>query len=554
MKKIIIPILKMLLLAPALVFAHGEEAAEKPQATTKNYFTVAAVSDVFELVLRYKHIEPGKSTGLTVFLSDFETNSAVDSAEIFVASSDDPNLKFTVSRTEKGQYDVDATFPEKKKYSLIFTIKAGDKNDLILIAPVEVGKELPVARDEKDEVQKSSMQWWWFLIAFGGGCLFVYFFLKGRIKKLTSAGKIAIIISVTLLTIPLNINNKAYAHNEPSFASKGGMSDEFEIGKESQFLFNVLTAKPIFSDYTSELQLNGVVKPATNGYAQIVSPHNGKIISLNVSIGQHVSKGQTLATIEQTQSSAEQISLGTNKANAIGEYESAKKEYDRLQTLKDIVSQKDLQNAEIRYNNATSNKKSYEQLSGNLSLTYALHSPIDGVVDNFNLTIGQQVEQSETLMNVYNTKTLNVEVTLFASDVTKISKNAVFNIQSANENANTAAAKMIAINQSFNPINQSSTLVLQIENNSDFLPGQAVHIHMLKKSSTPVMVIPGSAISYVNGKSAVFVHHDPEVFKIVYVETGNQNINGTEILKGLIEDDRVIVNGTYEVKSIYQNQ
>lgn len=554
MKKIIKTIIKMLVLTPAFVFAHGDEAAEKPQATTKNYFTVSESSDVFELVLRYKHIEPGKSTGLTIFLSDFETNAAVDSAEISVASSDDSNLKFKVSRKEKGQYDVDANFPEKKNYSLVFTIQKGDKNDLILISPVEVGKELPAAVDEKDEAQKSSLQWWWLPVAFGGGCLLVYFFLNGKIKKLSREGKIAVIISVSLLSVPLNIYNKAFAHNEPSFAAKGGMSDEIEIGKESQFLFNVLTANPTYSDYSSQLQLNGVVKPSTNGYAQIVSPHNGKIVALNVSIGQRVSKGQTLATIEQTQSSAEQISLGTNKANAAAEYESAKKEYDRLQTLKDIVSQKDLQNAEIRYNNAVANKKSYEQLSGNLSLTYALHSPIDGVVDNFNLTVGQQVEQTETLMNVYNTKTLNVEATLFASDVKKISGNAVFSVMSSDENANTASAKMIAVNQSFNPINQSSTLVLKIENNTTFLPGQAVHIHMMKKSPAPVMVIPGSAISYVNGKPAVFVHHQPEEFKIIYVETGNQNISGTEILKGLTEDDRVIVNGTYEVKSIFQNQ
>lgn len=554
MKKTIRTIIKMFVFVPAFVFAHGDEAAEKSNVAEKNYFSVTANSDVFELVLRYKHIEAGKATGLMVFLSDFETNSAIDSAEISVSSSDDPNLKFAVSRTDKGLYDVDASFPEKKKYSLIFTIKAGDKNDLILISPVEVGKELPAVHNENEVVQNSSLQWWWLFVAFVVGCLVVYIFLNGRIKRLSREGKITVIILFSIVSVPANFYNLVYAHDEPIVASKGGMSDEIEIGKESQFLFNVLTAKPIFSDFTSQLQLNGVVKPATNGYAQIVSPHNGKIVSLSVSIGQHVSKGQTLATIEQTQSSAEQISLSTEKSNANAEYESSKKEYDRLQTLKDIVSQKDLQNAEIRYNNAVTNKKSFEQLSGNLSLSYALHSPIDGVVNNFNLTVGQQVEQSESLMNVYNTKTLNVEVTLFASDVKRISDNAVFSIMSSDEGAISVPAKMIAFNQSFNPINQSSTLVLKIENNSTFLPGQAVHVHMIKKSLAPVMIIPGAAISYVNGKPAVFVHHEPEVFKIMYVGTGSENANGTEILRGLTEDDRVVVNGTYEVKSIYQNQ
>ncbi len=539
---------------PTFSFAHGEPE-QKNSAGAKNYFTLSKSTDQFELVLRYKEIAPGKSTGLTVFLSDYLTNKAIDSAKISVSSPDDANLKFEITQTDKGQYDVDATFPQQKRYALTFTISAGGKNDLILISPVEVGKKLAIPEEAVGSNQYAVGSWWSLLFAFGIGLLLMYFLMKSRMNKTSRAQKV---VTVFLLTacclLPTDFTEQAWAHGDPTFSGGGGAKDEFEVGKETQFLFTVLTAKPTYSDYSTQLQLNGVVKPATNGYAQIVSPQNGTIESLNVSIGQQVSKGQILAVIEQTQSSAEQVSLATERANANAEYEAAKKEYDRLQSLKDIVSQKDLQNAEIRYNNAVQNKQVYAKLSGNFSLRYEVRSPLNGTLDNFNLATGQQVEQGETMMNVYNTSVVNVEATVFADDVSKIAGDQLFSVF-LNDQSPSIPAKMISLNNSFNPINQSATLVLQVNNSENILlPGQAVHILVLKKASKPQMVVSGSAIAYMNGKPAVFVHHVPEEFKIIYVQIGAANASGTEIMSGLTDDDRVVVSGTYEVKSIFQNQ
>lgn len=546
--------INILLLLPFVAVAHGDEKQEQSKVTTKDYFTINASSDEFELVLRYKQVEAGKSTGLTVFLSDFETNSAIDTAEITVTSSEDSSIKFTVSKTEKGQYDIDGTFPKNQNYSLVFNIKSGSKSDLMLITPIEVGKKLPLLNIGKSETSTSDFKWWWIFLAFAIGCIVVYFIMQRKLNKLSLRGKVNLFLFILLMSVPFNTNNKVYAHNEPSFESKGGQSDEIEIGKESQFLFNVLTEKLIFSDYSSELTLNGIIKPSTNGHAEIVSPQNGMITKLTISIGQHVSKGQLLAEIIQVQSTADQLTLSSNKSNSIAEYESAKKDFDRLQSLKDYVAQKELQNAEIRYKNALSNKNLYEQLNSNLSVKYSLRSPIDGIIDNFNLTVGQQVEQGEVLMNVYDNKTLNVEVTVYSSDISKISNAAIFSIHNIDGNRSNVIAKMISLNKSFNPTNQSSTLILQIEKNIDFLPGQAVNINMMTKAKSAKMIVPNSAISIINGKSAVFVHHEPEVFKIIYLELGLQNSEGTEIKSGLNGDERLVVGGTYTVKSIYQNQ
>ena len=98
-------------------------------------------------------------------------------------------------------------------------------------------------------------------------------------------------------------------------------------------------------------------------------------------------------------------------------------------------------------------------------------------------------------MNVYDNKTLNVEATVYATDISKISNDALFSIQTIDGNRSNVIAKMISLNKSINQTNQSSTLILQIEKNTDFLPGQAVKINMMIKSNSAKIIVPN-----INGR------------------------------------------------------
>ena len=57
------------------------------------------------------------------------------------------------------------------------------------------------------------------------------------------------------------------------------------------------------------------------------------------------------------------------------------------------------------------------------------------------------------------------------------------------------------------------------------------------------------------GKPVIFVHTEPETFKIRYVQPGAANGEQTVVLGGEVnENDRVVTVGTYQLKSIYLNQ
>ena len=58
-------------------------------------------------------------------------------------------------------------------------------------------------------------------------------------------------------------------------------SDSFNVPKETQYLFNILTTTLKEEDFLGTNDFLGTIIPSTNGMAVIQSPQTGKIISQN---------------------------------------------------------------------------------------------------------------------------------------------------------------------------------------------------------------------------------------------------------------------------------
>jgi hypothetical protein len=143
MKNLLLLLLALLLATGAR--AHGGEDhgdAAGPVATT---FSVAALSETFELLLRFEPLTKGKDADMRLFVSDYATNAPIKGAKLTVTCPEAAELKFAVTEKSAGVYLVEGVFPANKKYSLAVNIVAGDKADLMLLAGLEVGKLLPVA-------------------------------------------------------------------------------------------------------------------------------------------------------------------------------------------------------------------------------------------------------------------------------------------------------------------------------------------------------------------------------------------------------------------------
>jgi cobalt-zinc-cadmium efflux system membrane fusion protein len=559
MKKLISFILAITVLNTVVLAHGGEDHGDTKQKTIvpKNYFVSVANSDKYELLLKYQPIEAGEKTVMQLFVSAFSTNKPIDNAAIQLSSFDDTTLKFSVKPSGEGIYLISGIFPSNTVYSFNVSINSEIGPDLMELKGIEVGKQLPVSVENKTP-DKEKTFFTNRIVLFVGGFLLalLLMLLIGKLKN-KKANVTFLIIILLLGTTPLP-TQKLQAHGGEDHGgnsgknSGGNLSTAFEVPKETQFLFSIFTEEIEVSDFAAGTKLFGTVIPSSSGQALVTTPQNGRIVSLNVNVGQQVKQGQQLAVIEQNIDAAAQVNLLAEKNNIEAEFEAAKKEYDRLKTIQDIASKKEFSEAEARYQKADGNKKLFSSSGGR---TVALKSPIDGIVGNFTFSLGSTLNANETVFTLTNLAKVYVEAQVFDKDAEKVNAGVKYSVQCTNDDHKTAEVKLLALAQSINPTNQSQRVLFEMENKGEvFKIGEFVNITVFASIAQRLIAVPNSAISELNGKPVVFVKDGAEQYSLNYVSLGENNGSYTVITKGIEEGERIVSNGAYQMKMIYLNQ
>ena len=554
--------LVLLLLMPFSLFAHdGEDHGNVKKGIAKSaaYFSSEAVSDVYELMIKYQPLLPGKQVTLKLFISDFNSNAPVDSAVLQITVADNHNIKLEVSRIDKGIYEVKGIFPEKKLYNLTVNINSSLGPDLILLKDITVGKELPKADNAPEHIDTHWYQRNWFFGVIG---LLIGLLLMFFIKKRTNS-KMEVSIIILLCLLPTATYNTVSAHggedHEAGGKTGGSLSSSFIVEKETQFLFSIRTKKVQTGDFNQSTQVLGTVIPSPQGKAVIQAPQTGKIISLKVTVGQKVSAGQVLAVIEQQVDAGTQINILSQKNMVDAEYNASKAQYERLKVIEDIAAKKDVTEAKARYEAATKNKQLFNsnagRSTGNTKMI-TLTAPISGVVGTFNYSIGAVVNAGETLFDITNLEKVLVETQVFANDAAQLQKADIITTSSNSQNDKiTYRLKLVSTAQSVNGTNQSQKVIFEMVNpESQFKIGENINVNIFSKNVSSQVVVSNEAIAEINGKPAVFIKDKAEQYSISYISKGASNDKYTVINKGVEEGERVVTGSVYQIKTIYLNQ
>ena len=558
----------LLLFAPLLVKAHdGEDHgdAKTVNAKTATYFSSEATSDLYELLVKYQPLNPGKEAVIKLYASNFASNVPIDSASLQISVSGNPNIKLTVKRLDKGIYEVKGIFPEKKLYNLTVNINSVLGPDLLLISNINVGKELPV--DAPTDLHSShwySSNWFFGIVGLAAGLVIMFLAMKRTNRK------VAATVIIFIFLLPSAVYNSAIAHggedHETGGKAGGTMSNTFTVEKESQFLFSIVTQKIVSGNFNQSSQSLGTVVASPQGNAVIQSPQTGKLISIKVNPGQNVAAGQIVATVEQTIDAGTQSSIIAQnsdwraKRNEVeAQYEAAKIQYNRLKSIEDIAAKKDVTEAKARLQQAEKNRALYQNIplqKVQAAKYFNLTSPISGVVGNYNYAVGSFINSGETLLQVTNLNKVFVEAQLFANDAAQIKTVEKITAFSNVLNDSTSySLKLISTAQSVNGENQSQKVIFEIVNpSSKFKIGENISINIFSKTGSKLIVIPSNAVAEINGKPAVFIKDKAEQYSISFISKGSSNEKFTTILKGLEEGERVVTGNVYQMKSIYLNQ
>ena len=545
----------LLLLLPAITTAHGgdEHGAEKKTAAT-TYFSSEALSDKYEVLVKYSELEAGKESSFQLFLSNAATNRAIDSATITVKVLNQPNLSLALVKVDSGVYQVKGTFPANQPYDLQVSINSPLGPDLLQVPRIDVGKKL-----EAPMVEEHS-HWYdnpilWAVAGLLLGLLVMYLVMRTRYRK------VAATVIILALLVPTAALNPSLAHEGEEHgggAKSGGLSSSFTVEKESQFLFAILTEKAgVGSGFYQTTELTGTVTASPQGLAVIQAPQTGKIVSLRVSPGQAVSKGQTLAVVEQQVEAATQLDIISQRNTLNAEAQAAKAQYERLQSIADIAAKREVTEAKARYEAAAQNLRLFNaNVGGNGGNTkmVSLTSPISGVVGTFNYAIGAVVSAGQTLFEITNLNRVYVETQVYAADMTGEIKTGRYEVFAGNDTAR-YALRMLSTAQAVNTENQAQRVVFEIVDPAGrFKIGENVRVLQYGSNRIGGLVIPTNAITDVGGKPAVFIKDKAEQYSISFIQKGEGNALYTAVNSGAEAGERIVTGNVYQMKMIYLNQ
>ncbi|WP_289712682.1 efflux RND transporter periplasmic adaptor subunit [uncultured Muribaculum sp.] len=266
----------------------------------------------------------------------------------------------------------------------------------------------------------------------------------------------------------------------------------------------------------------------------------GTIKRVNVKVGDKVTKGQMLATLDAT-------SLQQAYSIALASEEQANDAYNRMKILHD---QKAL--AEIRWVEVKSTVKQARAATDIARKALAdanLIAPYSGVVSAKLADNGQTVAPFEPVVNIMTIKRPKASVSIPENAVTSIS---VGDKGIVTCGGKTYPSSVCEKGVSANPLTRSYTVKLTIDENTptdSLLPGMIcqVDIKSSKADTTHVIELPLSAVLLSNNnKNFVWLSKD-SIAQQRFITIGNMTDNGVIVTSGLEHGDYVIVSGQQKV-------
>lgn len=317
-------------------------------------------------------------------------------------------------------------------------------------------------------------------------------------------------------------------------------------------------------DIAHKIMLTGQIDVPPQGMASVSAPSGGYVRVSRFMPGNYVSKGQTLATLENP----ELVQLQQDYLLAKSNLQYAQQDYTRQKDLNenkassDKVTQKaynESQNQNILMKGMAQKLTAMGINTGSLNAnnirrTFAVISPISGYISTVNVNIGQYVSPMDKMFDIVNTGDLHLALKVFEKDLSKIKVGQkVFAFTNQNPTKK-YEARVFIIGKDFSADRSVLIHCHFVDNSLQLLPGTFMNAEM-EADSQEGIVIPDDAIVTWEEKQYIFEEVKPKTYKMFPVEIGNAENGFTELLNFKEENrsKKFVTKGAYQLLMALKN-
>ena len=313
------------------------------------------------------------------------------------------------------------------------------------------------------------------------------------------------------------------------------------------------------------IQVPGTVTPAPDYYAEVSAPLSGRIASMAVHEGEPVERGQVVAELE----SLELANLVSSYREEEAERRFAQLQVERYEPLVDSrispASVLEAARAELARATARSDAALIRLRSlgvGDQDLArwrasdvdrplLALRSPIDGVVGEHLIELGQPVMAYERMMSVVNTERVLVQAFLTPDDASWIRAGDSARVALPAMPGRAFEASIMSVSPMVGDGSRSVVAIIPLVVNGALIPGQSVRVTVRAQPGEPVIVVPLSAVEYEGDTAVVFVRGEDDMSWIpTPVEVARLGAEDAIIGSGLEPGDVVATTQVFTLKAL----
>lgn len=317
------------------------------------------------------------------------------------------------------------------------------------------------------------------------------------------------------------------------------------------------------------LHVNGSLVLRAQDMGNVSSLMGGIVKNVYVKEGQMVSRGQVVATIENT----DVVTLQREYYTAYKESEMARLELDRQKTLASAGAgiKKTLQMSEKNYKVAQANLlgtgrqlqqmgiSTKEVATGKFTTVFPLRAPISGTVSDMQASLGSYADMQTPLMKIRNNHAVECDLNVFEKDIAKVKVGDQVLVSLTNQPGVNVSGLVYGMNQYLNKGTKSVAVHVKLDAKRGAKLFEGMYVSgQIATGRQLCMTLPDKAIVSADGKQYVFALNQQHSKGGTYsfsrheVTTGVSNNGYTEVAlcKHLKKGQKIVTDNAFYLASL----
>lgn len=300
----------------------------------------------------------------------------------------------------------------------------------------------------------------------------------------------------------------------------------------------ITTASVTPTVFNSFIELQGAVVAEDEVFVNAKVP--GAINRVNIKVGDRVSAGQVVATIDNDMFSSQMDELRKR-------YELVNDVFQKQEALwKQNIG------SEVQFLSAKNNKEALEKSMATLQKSaelYQIKAPISGVVDEVQMKIGSGAAPGMPLAKIVNFSKLKVRVDAPETYAGRLRVGNSVQVLFTDLNKE-LSSKISYIGAGVNPANRTVKVEIPVRSNEPgLLPNMATVVKVVNYSNPKAMVIPINLIQKDLSNQDFVMVEEGGFAKRLDVKIGQQYGANCEVLTGLKSGDKLVVVGYQDLNN-----